>query len=193
VTKRAYAWCVCIGAVALGASACSSGGKSSAATSTTRLTTGRATTVLVARGLRYHAPAAKEPLRELTSGRPIGWRSLGGECLDDGCKFAAAFTSPTGKSEDEEAWLTRLVTRRSDGTPVWELLDRYHAQGSPWALHSAWECHGDSGRSLVTVAGANGDLRFVLDVDRENGLFVRRASSGFRCGEIEGDSTTTAP
>jgi hypothetical protein len=143
--------------------------------------------------MRYFGEAPYTPLREFNTGQPIGWSTLGGECLPDDCKFVADFASPTGEFKDEEAWLARLVTRRPDGTVVWELLDRYHAPGSPWALHSAWDCFDFSGRRVVAVANPNGTLRLVLDVDRAAGRFVERPSNQFRCGEVYGDTATTGP
>jgi hypothetical protein len=136
--------------------------------------------------MRYFEGDDHKVLREFTTGKPIGWSTLGGECLPDDCKFVANFVSTTGQFRDEEAWLARLVTRRH-GNPVWDLLDRYHAPGSPWALHSAWDCFDFAGRRVVAVANPNGTLRLVLDVDWAAGRFVERPSNRFRCGEVHGD------
>ena len=191
MAKNTNAWRVCIAGISFCAYACSSGSEkpvvATPTSATTSVASGNTTTVSVERGLRYFAAAPDTTLRELTTGAPIGWRNLGAECLGDDCKFSAVFTSKTGKFEHEEAWLGRRVTGGTDGRPVWELLDRYAAPGSPWALHSTWECFDASDRRVVAVANSNGTLRNVLAVDRKKGRFVQRPPDGFRCEEIQGD------
>jgi hypothetical protein len=115
-----------------------------------------------------------------------GWFSLGGQCFggDDVCGFAVHFVSLDGEFVDEEAWLSRFVRRRDDDKPVWELMDRFRAAGSPWELHSAWECFDESGDRGLAVANPDGTVRSVLNVDEVNGRFVTSDLSEWTCHEV---------
>lgn len=126
-------------------------------------------------------------IRDAREGWITPWKTLGGSCIDRECDWAIEQVSPTGEFVDEEAWLVRLIRRHGNGSPVWELRDRYKP-GAPLALHSAWQCQDADGRRLPTIANRQGDLIAVLDINFfTDGRFHRRTPDGFNCYLEAGD------